>query len=190
MPCQHEVCVLLRSLFHIQSVFTSCSHRVTLYCVTKITVHFHPSIFCVFLCWIWKCFVFAPWAVVLACILYPSPHLCFGGFVPACVHGLATFVCLRVCVFCVALRLLRPASNSSLNNGTAHNYSPSCIQEQMAHTDPGMALFVSLGSYCICLLPCVYVCVWACSVTSHWPSNHVCLSIHSVSYWHPLSRWW
>lgn len=66
---------------------------------------------------------------------------------------------------CVCTRLppcfLWPASNGSLNNRTTHNYSPPCIQEQMAHTDPEMALSVKLSSYCICLLASVWAGVGA-----------------------------
>lgn len=40
----------------------------------------------------------------------------------------------------------------------------------MAHTDPEMALSVSLGSYCICLLP-FGVCVCVCTLTRYLPAD-------------------
>lgn len=76
----------------------------------------------------------------------------------AYVYSISLYVCVCVYECSVPGRLFWPASNSSLNNGAAHNYTLPCIQEQMAHTESEMVLSVKLSSYCI-LLP--YACMFS-----------------------------
>lgn len=130
---------------------------------------------------VWWCLMFAWICVTLGCYVslcessstfHDSLHSCVGDWV-------YLLVCMHV--LCVAPCLLWPASYSSLNNRTAHNYSPPCIQEQMAHTDPEMALSVKLGSYCICLLLSVCVCVGARTPSTFPLTLKLCVPVYSLS---------
>lgn len=73
-----------------------------------------------------------------------SLHLC-----PCVTLCTCLFACTWMGLVCVAPCLLWPASNRSLDNRTAHNYSLPRIQEQMAHTDLKTAWAVKLCSECV-----------------------------------------